>query len=110
MASNPDWYPANQDALVPWWANLYDQLKNHGMATKYGISTGDRDRCQDIALWLAYWVPRRHAEDTYNQAGTKYFKAIMGSLLIISQLSTTISTYSTHLFTSHSLMLMKPLP
>ena len=38
------------------------------------------------------------------------FKAIIGSLLTINQLSTAINTYNTHLFISHSLTLIKLLP
>lgn len=78
MPTNPDWYPQSQEALPGWWANLFDQLKNHGMQAKYGISGPDMDRCNTIAQWFGYWVPRRQAEDTYSQAGTKYFKAIAG--------------------------------
>ena len=34
------------------------------------------------------------------------FKAIIGNLLTINQLSITINVYNTHLFISHSLMLI----
>lgn len=79
MPKNPDWYPQSQEALPGWWANFYDQLKNHGMAAKYGISSPDVDRALAVSNYFAYWVPRRQTEDTYDQEVTKFFKAIAGT-------------------------------
>ncbi len=78
MANNPDFYPQSRDARWAWHVNFFDQLRNHGFATKYGLPGDVLDAFQAIALWYAYWVPRWHAEDAYSQQFSKYLNTIAG--------------------------------
>lgn len=79
MPSTPDWYPASMDALMAWWVVFFDQLKNHGFATKYGIDGTVMTKVETISDWFNYWVPLRHSEDAFSQALTKYFNTIAGT-------------------------------
>jgi len=78
MANTPDYYPQSRDARWAWHVNLYDQLKNHGFAAKYSVPGDVLDAFQVIAVWYAYWVPRWHAEDAYEQQFSKYFNTYAG--------------------------------
>ena len=73
-----DFYPQSRDARWAWHVNFYDQIKNHGFATKYGIPGAVVDAFLVIADWYAYWVPRWHAEDAYSQQFSKYFNTYAG--------------------------------
>jgi len=73
-----DYYPQSMDARMVWHANFYDQLKNHGFATKYGIDGGTVDALLAITTWFEYWVPLRHSLDAYSQQVTGYFNTTAG--------------------------------
>ncbi len=79
MAQNADWYPTSMDALLAWWVNFFDQLRNHGFASKYGVSSGDISKVEVMKDWFVYWVPFRHSEDVFSQQTTAYFNTIAGS-------------------------------
>lgn len=79
MANNADFYPTSRDGRWAWHVNFFDQLRNHGFATKYGIPDDVLTAFEVIALWYAYWVPRWHAEDAYSQQLTKYLNTYAGN-------------------------------
>jgi hypothetical protein len=79
MAGNPDFYPQSRDARLAWHINVYDQLKNHGFAAKYGMPGPDLDAFEVIRDWYVYWVPVWHAEDAYSQQMTGYLNTIAGN-------------------------------